>query len=79
MKSMKVMCNLKSKMNNEFEHIEGTMMQLRNSKSNLSAVAESCEPESSPVAVADPCETQSLTPAATKEVSNILINCLNLF
>jgi hypothetical protein len=39
------------------------------------AVSESSEPKSNPVAVAESPETQTLTPAATKEASDILINC----
>jgi hypothetical protein len=47
---------------------EGTVMPLLESNS-----------KSDPVAVADPRETQSLTPATTKEASDILINCRNEF
>jgi hypothetical protein len=35
--------------------------------------------KSDPVAVADPRETQSLTPATTNTSSDILINCRNWF
>jgi hypothetical protein len=45
---------------------EGAMMPLLESNS-----------KSDPVTVADPRETQSLTPATTNEVSDILINCRN--
>jgi hypothetical protein len=36
-------------------------------------------PESNPVAVAELPETQTLTPATTKEATDILINCRNRF
>jgi hypothetical protein len=35
--------------------------------------------KSDPVAIVDPLEMQSLTPATTKEASDILINCRNGF
>jgi hypothetical protein len=36
-------------------------------------------PESNPAAIGELPKTQTLTPAMTKEASNILINCRNRF
>jgi hypothetical protein len=47
---------------------EGTMMSPPEPNSQSDAVA-----------IADPLETRSLTPATTKEASDILTNCRNLF